>query len=297
MLMNRRSFLSYGVAGAAALLLRGTPLAAADLPQATPRLRLSSWLKHVKGDLPEQLAWVEKMGFESIELRGQWETMAPVWKAALKNSKLVPSAMDWSSMGHIVAGSAADREKSLDSLKRAIDVAGDLNTPNVIIVPPRLNKGLDLPSAEKSVAIMRDTFASLAPRAAAAGTCLAIEPVNRVLVNCINTMGEAAALCREIGQPGVGIVFDFQQIMREEPDLDRAMQNGGAFVRQIHLSSRRGHLPGYAAEDREKYLQGFRGLKRIGYGGICSFECGSPNSYMEKVGESMTFLRNIWGEV
>ena len=295
MQMNRRSFLACSLTGVAALLLNGGILPAADSPVVrTPRLRFSSWLNMVKGNLPEQLAWVEKMGFESIELRGNFMKMRGEWKEALKKSHLVPSALDWSSLGLIVAGSEAERSASLDSLKAAIDTAADLKAPNIIIVPPRLNSNLVLPDREKSVAIIREVLGGLADRAAQAGTCLMIEPVTPKGVNCINSTAEGAALCASIDKPGVGIVFDFCQMIQVENDLTAAMVAGGNYIRQIHLSSRKRTLPGQETEDAEKYRDGFRGLKQIGYAGFCSFECGKMETYQDQVGASMDFLRAQW---
>lgn len=295
MLMNRRSFLACGLTGAAALLFAGGRLPAAEpTVVGSSRLRFSSWLNMVRGDLPEQLAWVEKMGFEAIELRGNFLKMRGAWKEALKNTPLVPSALDWSSLGLIVAGSDAERTASVDSLKAAIDTAADLRVPNIIIVPPRLGTKLVLPDRERSVAIIREVLGGLADQAAQAGTCLTIEPVVPKEVNCINNVAEAVALCTSIGKPGVGIVFDFCKMIQVEEDLTAAMVTGAPFIRQIHLSSRKRTLPGQEAEDATKFFDGFRGMKKIGYGGFCSFECGKMETYQDQVGASMKFLRAQW---
>ena len=300
-MLTRRHLLATGLAGAAAAFFGALPAGFGAEPAvpdagAQPRLRFSSWLNMVRGDLPEQIRWVESQGFEGFELRGNIAKMHPLWKEALRTTHLKPTALDWSSLGLIVAGSAAERAASVDSLKAAIDTAGDLRTPNIIIVPPRLNAKLVLPDREGSLAIIRDVLGGLADRAAQAGTCMLIEPVGPKEVQCLNNVAESVAMCTSIGKPGVGIVFDFCKMIAVEPDLTAAVVAGAPFIRQIHLSSRRRTMPGQEAEDAVKFTEGFRGLKQIGYQGFCSYECGKMETYQDQVPGSMEFLRTCWAK-
>jgi sugar phosphate isomerase/epimerase len=301
MQLTRRHLLAASLVGAASALLGGLPrgFGAEPTPPATgpgARLRFSSWLNMVRGNLSEQLRWVEAQGFEAIELRGNFAQMHPAWKEALRSTPLVPSALDWSSMGTLVAGSAIEQQKALSSLQQAIDIAADLRVPNIIIVPPRLGQGLNLPEPARAVERMAEILGGLADRAAQAGTCLLIEPVSRKGVHCIHTIADGVDLCRRVNKPGVGVVGDFCHMIQMETDLTEGLAGGGAHLRQIHLSSRRRTLPGQEAEDREKFTAGFRGLKRLGYHGFCSFECGKLETYQDQVPGSLAFLRSCWAE-
>ena len=296
MTTTRRGFLGLGLVGAATLIAgNSSPLAAGEPPATTATLRFSTWLNTIRGNLPQQLDYAEKMGFEAIELRGDiFKNIAP-WKEALATSRLKVSALDWSSLGPIVGGVPAEREKSLDHLKRSIDAAAELKAPSLIVVPPRLSHP-GLPDAATSRRIIIDTLGPLAETAAKAGTCIMFEPVNRKGVNCLHFVVDAASACREINSPGIGVVADFCQMIQEETNLTGAMLSGGSWIRQIHLSSRKRTLPGQEAEDAEKFLQGFRGLKLINYQGYCSFECGKIETYQEQIAESMAFLRTQWSQ-
>ena len=56
-------------------------------------------------------------------------------------------------------------------------------------------------------------------------------------------------------------------------------------------------LPGQdREEDEPRYLDGFRGLKLIGYQNDCSFECGCRGNREEEIPKSMTFLRACWAK-
>jgi len=63
------------------------------------------------------------------------------------------------------------------------------------------------------------------------------------------------------------------------------------------LASKTGLLPGQdRQEDEPRYLDGFRGLKLIGYQDYCSFECGCRGNREEEIPKSMTFLRECWAK-
>ena len=52
-------------------------------------------------------------------------------------------------------------------------------------------------------------------------------------------------------------------------------------------------LPG---QDGHQFVDGFRGLKWIGYRDYCSFECGVHGNAQEEIPKSMAFLRNQWAK-
>lgn len=52
-------------------------------------------------------------------------------------------------------------------------------------------------------------------------------------------------------------------------------------------------LPG---QDERKFVDGFKGLKWIGYQDYCSFECGVRGDAMVEIPKSMAFLREQWAK-
>ena len=52
-------------------------------------------------------------------------------------------------------------------------------------------------------------------------------------------------------------------------------------------------LPG---QDDRQFVDGFRGLKWIGYQDYCSFECGVNGDPEEEIPKSMAFLRDQWAK-
>lgn len=300
--LSRRDWLTTGMlgtislaAGSTARLCSAEPRPNSSEKAAQPaRLRISSWWLPIPGDLDAQLAFLEKAGIEGVELRGGIVKDPAKYRQALAKTKLVPTALDWGNCSAICSDDAAARQKSLDDLKRGIEVAHELKAPCMIVVPPRLKSPFKAPDARTARQILLDTLPEYGALAHAAGTCLAIEPVQRNNVACLHTVAEVAAFCRETKSPGIGLVADFSIMAVEETSIHGAFLSGGRYVRQVHLSSPHRKMPGQESEDAELFLDGFRGLKAIGYQGFCSFECGMFSGFCENLAASVAFLKQRW---
>ena len=251
----------------------------------------------MRGDLDQQLDFVERAGFEAIELRGSIGKNRQSWLMALSKRSIPVSGMDWGHFTDMVSDDAAKRQKSIDSLKYAIDAAHELKAPVLICVPPRYGQNAPLPDPITTRKILLETLPALGELAAQAGTCIGIEAVRRSSVNCLHTLVEVAGFIRESKCAGLGLVADFAIMITEETNQTGAMLSGGNYIKQIHLSSRRRTLPGKEKEDEQQFSEGFRGLKMIGYQGFCSFEVYSDTANYERdVIKSMSFLRDVWAQ-
>lgn len=303
--LSRREWLATGLLGSltlsAADLARAAegpaerPASADSLaPKKEAKLRFSSWWLPVPGDIDAQLAFLEKAGMEGVELRGGVLKDPAKYKTALTRTKLVATALDWSNCSAICSDDEAAKQKSLDDLKRAIDIAHDFKAPNIIVVPPRMKSQFRTPDARAARQTLLEVLPKYGELAHHAGTCLTIEPVGRKEVACLHTLAEVAMFCREVNSPGIALVADYSIMAQEETNLSGAFISGGSYVRQVHLSSRRRRLPGQEAEDARLYAEGFRGMKAIGYQGFCSFESGMYSGFCENLAASVAFLRQQW---
>ena len=292
--LSRRHWLGSGLAALGALAAKRPAFAAeAGKDQPEAKLRFSSWLIGIRGDLDQQLDFVERNGFEAIELRGTIANNKANWIKALSKRSIPVSGMDWGHFTDMVSDDATKRQKSIDSLKYAIEAAHELKAPVLVCVPPRHGQNVALPDPIATRRMLLETLSPLGELAAQAGTSIGIEAVRRSSVNCLHTLVEVAGFIRESRSPGLGLVADFCIMMEEETNQTGAVLSGGQHLKQVHLSSRKRTLPGEEKEDERQFLEGFRGLKMIGYQGYCSFECGKAN-YEEGVSRSMAFLRDIW---
>lgn len=106
-------------------------------------------------------------------------------------------------------GSEAQRTAFVTGLERAIDLAGRLGIPNLVMGSPTnrvVPEGMDHAAA---LNIARDVFRRLGDRCATAGCRMALEP-NPVAygANFMTTIGEAAEVAGVIDHPGISVNFD-----------------------------------------------------------------------------------------
>jgi len=79
---------------------------------------------------------------------------------------------------------------------------------------------------------------------AGSGVRLAIEPLNRFETYFLNTGADALRLCREIGHPAVGILFDTFHSNIEEKDMAATLRSLGETAYHVHISENDRGVPG-----------------------------------------------------
>jgi sugar phosphate isomerase/epimerase len=298
-MMHRRGFLSGTTAAlAGAGFLEDTQAGQVCLPQpATPAvLKFSSQLGVIPGkELPEKLAWMEQAGFEAVEPHGNVVGQAREFLAALRKTKLKVSALCWGSNGAaLVSRDAARRADGIDQFKLAIDTAAELESTGVIHVPA-FSRETDRTNQEIRQ-ILVDTLPTIGEYAVQAGTRVLLEPLNRKEAFFLRQVADGAAICRDCDNPGVCLMADFYHMGVEETSWLGALLSGGDYVHHIHLASKTRVLPGQDPEDKSWYVDGFRGLKLLGYQDYCSFECGCRGDREQEIPKSLDFLRACWNE-
>ena len=119
----------------------------------------------------------------------------------------------------------------------------------------------------------------------------------------LRQVADGASIARDVLklaglESGIGVMGDFYHMDAEETSQMGAFISGGSYLRHVHLAggveNPRRTFPG---ENNMTFVDGFRGLKYIGYQGYCSFECGCANSDREAAfKQSIEFLRSQWDE-
>jgi sugar phosphate isomerase/epimerase len=294
MSITRRDMLLAGAAAAASASFFSRP-AKGEEPASKPQaqLKLSSQLGIIPGrDLAEKIAQMEAWGFDGVELGGDAVGNTAKYAEGLKNSKLKPSVIcgaKSTNTGHLVSENAELRGPAADDIRRALDAAGALGAVGLILVPA-FNGQTKLTNQEIRKLLL-DTLPKLGEHAAAAGTHLILDPLNRKEAFFLRLVADAAAIVRDCNSPGLAVMGDFYHMCIEEPSDLGAFISGGPLVHHVHLASRERVLPG---QDSRQFIDGFRGLKWIGYRDYCSFECGVRGDAKVEIPKSLDFLRQQW---
>lgn len=302
MRFDRRGFLVGATSAAMGLVAvsHSRPAQAADAGCQTGAkkqgvLRLSSQLGVIPGkELKGKLAKMEKWGFEAVELPGDIVGKENLYQEALQGTRLKPSAVCFGSLkGDLVSEDEAKRGKALEDLKRVLTSAGELKSVGVIYVPA-FNGQTKLANQEIRQ-ILLDKLPELGAHAVKAGTRLILEPLNRKEAFFLRQLADGASICRDCNSPGVCLMGDFYHMAIEETSATGAFLSAGKYLHHVHLASKTRVMPGQdKADDEPFYLDGFRGLKMLGYQDYCSFECSCRGDREVEIPKSMAFLREVW---
>lgn len=101
----------------------------------------------------------------------------------------------------------SQRQQAIDENKRIIDEAAELGAPLIVYVCGA-TPGQSLQESRKQIT---DAFAELIPYGKAAGVKFGIEPLHPMYADsrsAVNTMGQANAICDEVGDANLGITLD-----------------------------------------------------------------------------------------
>ena len=297
--MERRSFLRSSLAGAAlaagAGALGATARQAGAAADKTPKaqLKLCSQDGRVRGKtLAEKIAKLDKWGAVGVELHGG--NLAARRKEiadALKGTNVKVSAICGGYGGVLLSPDKAQREQVVSSMKALLPVAGDLGAAGVIAVPA-FNRHKQLVGKEAREVLV-DLLGIIGEHAAKAGTCVLLEPLNRKEAYFLRQLADAASICRDVNSPGVAMMGDFYHMYFEETSDEGAFMSAGKYLKHVHLGSIKRKLPG---QDARSFVSGFRGLKRIGYQGYVSMECGCIGDPDVEMPKSFRFLEKQWAE-
>ena len=235
---------------------------------------------------------MEKWGFDAVELDGDLVGHEKKYEDAIKNTKLKYSALCWGSCkGDLVSESAEKRAAAVEALKRVLTSAGAMHATGVIYVPA-FNWETKQTNQEIRK-ILLDTLPAVGEHAVKAGSRVLFEPLNRKEAFFLRQVADAASIARDCQSDGICVMGDFYHMFREETSDLGAFISGGPRVHHVHLASRTRYLPG---QDERQFVEGFRGLKWIGYQDYCSFECSVRGEPQVEIPKSMAFLREQWSK-
>ncbi|MGQ9505644.1 MAG: sugar phosphate isomerase/epimerase family protein [Thermogutta sp.] len=297
MVMHRREFL----ASAAALAAGGMGISAANMVWAAPGefstpqpgavLKLSSQLGVIPGKtLEEKLEKMKAWGFDAVELPGDVVGKVETYARAAANAGLKISAVCWGSAnGALVSEDENRRKDGIRMIKEVLSAAGELQSTGVIYVPA-FNGQTKLANQEIRKVLL-EILPEIGDHAVSVKSRVLLEPLNRKEAYFLRQVADAAAICRDVNNPGICLMGDFYHMYIEEPSDFAAFVAGGPWLHHVHLASRIRVLPG---QDERSFIDGFRGLKWVGYQDYCSFECGVQGDREVEIPKAMAFLRDQW---
>lgn len=293
---NRRDFFKLATLTAVSSAVLPAATAVAATAAAKPvALRLSCQEGVAPGkDLNEKLDFLESLDFEGFEPGGQGlPGRVSELQKALQNRKLKISAICAGFSGCLISDQEAERQKALTTIKEILTAAGALGSTGMIVVPA-FNGQTKLGHWESRELLLR-LLPELGDHATRAGTRLLLEPLNRGEAHFLRQVADGAQIARDSKSDGVCVMGDFWHMTKEEPSDMAAFLAGGSRLHHVHMASRKTRrMPGEDAGDN--YVDGFQGLKFIGYADFVSFECGCKGDRKEALTAAVKLLREQWNQ-
>ncbi len=266
-------------------------------PNAKLNISFQEWT--LSGDvLKDKLDIMEKLGVNGLEVGGKGLSgRVDEFKQALNGRDIKISAICAGFSGFMLSEDESVRNECRDSMREIITAAGALGSTGVIIVPAFNAQKPVMPHTQETRDFLCQWFDELGTFAKENGTTVILEPLNRREAFYLRLVADAASICRDINNPGVTCLGDFWHMTWEETSDMGAFLSGGKYLQHVHIASRKRRLmPGEDGE-ADNYIDGFRGLKIIGYDKYISFECGSKaEDRNASAAEGVALIRKQWEE-
>ena len=296
---SRRSFM--GVAAAGALGTSGgllSSFSAAGMSAAEAKKKAVLKISLQEGLTPgnslgDKLDYMESLGVVGIEPGGGglWNRVEEYQKA-LQNRDVKVSAICAGFEGWLIAEDPAIRKKCMASMKQILEAAGAIGSTGLIFVPA-FNSQVSLPHKEAR-AVLIDQLKELSEFALQHKTRVLLEPLNRGECYFCRQVADAAAISKDVGSEGAAVIGDFWHMTWEETSDRGAFISAGDYLHHVHIASRKSrNTPGEDGE-ADNYIDGFRGLKEIGFQDYISFECGSKGKREDTIPAAVKLIKEQW---
>ena len=266
---------------------------------AKAKLNLSFQEGTLEGDsLNAKLDLMEKLGVVGLEVGGgELGKRVDEIKKALEGRNIKVSAICGGVKGFMLSQDETIRDQCRDSMREMIVAAGALGSTGVLTVPAFSSQVPAFPHTQETRDFLCKWYDDLATFAHQNGTKVILEPLNRGEAFYLRLVADAASICRDVNNPGLSCMGDFWHMTWEETSDLGAFISAGKHLQHVHMASRKRRLMPGEDDEADNYVDGFRGLKLIGYNNYVSFECGSKAANRnEAAARAVELLRKQWEE-
>lgn len=271
--------------GAQATTARGQAAGESSMPKLTPpekpaELNLCLQWGGIPGnEINEKLDFLEANGFGAVEIpSGDWPIKnADAMIEAMKGRKLfLATACGPSDFSY---ADPEKREAEVQKFLPVLEALGKMKSVGLILCPARgrLSEPGYLSGKELRKDFVQNTGKRLAEHAARHGTSIVLEPLRRNETPFLRQVADGARMAADIG-PGATVMGDFWHMGLEETSFMGAFICGGKLLTHVHIAGLKERIIPGVHPEADQYVDGFKGLKLIGYRGAISFEGGWPRN-------------------
>lgn len=266
---------------------------------ATPDVAIAPSVTAYQGDLEKSFRDISALGYDGVELmtvdpdRLDWEQVQAM---ATKYGLAIPLVCSGEVFGQLgisfVDPDPARKKIAVDRMCRLIDFASYLGA-NVNVGRIRGQYTTDIPR-EVTYHIAVEVFRQISDYAAEKNVKIALETINILQSNFINTMEEGAEFVDKVGRSNFKLMVDVFHLNMEEKDICQAIRDFAAYTIYVHLSDSNRRYPGSCGMDFKKIVQSF---KDVGYDGAFTTEVMQIPNQETAAKTSMEYLHPIFADV
>lgn len=168
---------------------------------------------------------------------------------------------------HLCSPLPETRRRAIEFARQIIDLAGPLGGRVIVgVVRGFVEPGVQRAQAE---AWLREGLDELGRHAAARGTCIVIEPLNRYESPWFNRLDEGVALIRSLETRNVKLLADLFHMNIEEASVPAALRGAAEYIGHVHFADSNRRAMGQGHLDCGEIG---RVLREIGYQGCLAAE-------------------------
>jgi sugar phosphate isomerase/epimerase len=241
---------------------------------ATPEVRIAPNVTAYQGDLEHSFASVKACGYQGVELMVCNPALVDrekIRRLMEKYALEVPMVCTGEVFGQDgLCFSDTDAARRGAALKRAKDAADLAKWLGAQINIGRLRGGYMWgKNAEDCIANSKAGLREIGEYAKEQGVTVALEPVNALASNFINTTQEGIGVVEEIGNPYFRLMLDTSHMFINDKDMIQSVYEAKGYVTYVHATDSNRLYPGSCKLDFGAFIQA---LREIGYEGWISVE-------------------------
>lgn len=254
---------------------------------ATPDIRKSPLVTAYQGDMEEGFKRLRDLGYDGAELMIKDPALLDKEKIismAERNNMIIPLLCTGEVFGQdklsFMDRNSEVREQAIKRTKDIIDFASLLNA-QVNIGRLRGQFEVDIPR-EVSYGWAIDAFKEAAEHGEKRNVIVALEPVNILQGNFINSTQDGMKIVDEVGSKNLRIMLDVFHMHMEDKDISQSIMESKGYASYVHLTDSNRRYPGHCKLDFYKII---KCLYEIGYdyaAGVEVFQIPDQDTAMEQ---------------
>ena len=173
-----------------------------------------------------------------------------------------------------LTGEKASFDKPLEYAEKACRRADEVGLKTIVFGSGGARNAPKGFPKEKAVEQFVDFCKRLAGRIADCKVCVVLEPLQPKEANYLNFVREGCELCERIGSPRIRLLADIFHMLQGGEGAQSIEQTTPDLLRHCHIAEKGPRTAPGLSSDGSQFAPYFAALKKIGYEGGVSCECG-----------------------